>query len=155
MCFNTPQAALASLLLKEHVGIADLRCFAFATPPCADLSTAVRASSFVTSVVNCDDVVPRAALHNGRRFLEAVHVTPWRQSLPQLTAALVNDQLDEAEQDDSSPLRQHAAGLVRKAAEAQASAFGASIASVLESDAGEGKGVAGSSEKHAEESTEL
>jgi sn1-specific diacylglycerol lipase len=60
-------AAIVSILLREH--FPKMRCVAFATPACLDLSACVAAGAdvknpFMTSVVLHDDVVPRASRQN-------------------------------------------------------------------------------------------
>lgn len=55
-------AAVAAVLLRED--FPTLRCVAFATPPCLDLTACVSCAPYLTSIVLHDDVIPRASLQN-------------------------------------------------------------------------------------------
>ena len=55
-------AALLTLMLFSTVR--DVHCYAFAPPPCVDMTLAEAAESCVTSVVLRDDIVCRASRHN-------------------------------------------------------------------------------------------
>ena len=68
-------ATLATLLLRDALGpAADLHCYAFATCPCVDRTTATsaRVRADVTTVVHCDDAVTRWSLQNVRGLLAEI-----------------------------------------------------------------------------------
>eukprot|EP00947_MAST-08B_sp_MAST-8B-sp1_P001670 g1670.t1 len=89
-------ASLASVLLREAVGIQDLRCYAFATPPCCDEATAREAAAYVTSVVNADDVITRCSMHNGYDLVQHMRAADWKEDLEDLTEQLVAKELAES-----------------------------------------------------------
>lgn len=45
-------ACLLAILLKEDVGVSNVRAVGFATPPVIDLEAAIKAKDYVTSVVS-------------------------------------------------------------------------------------------------------
>jgi len=57
-------ASLLAVLLKEELGISKVRAYGFATPPVMDKISSLASKSYVTSVVNNADVVPRASVRN-------------------------------------------------------------------------------------------
>ena len=59
-------ATLLSILLKEELGLRNVRGIGFATPPVTDLKTAKRCSEYVLSVALQTDVVTVASLGNLR-----------------------------------------------------------------------------------------
>ena len=90
-------AALMALMFK-HASVADVTCYAFATPNCVDLTLADECSGYVTSVVFRDDIVARfspealALLHRevtGFDLQSALQkVSPSASGLPSLAGSL-------------------------------------------------------------------
>lgn len=57
-------ATLLAILLREELGIQHIRGIGFATPPVVDKITALKSTSYVTSMVHNQDVVPCASVGN-------------------------------------------------------------------------------------------
>jgi len=59
-------STILGILLKEHLPEIDLQVYAFATPPCCSRDASLACQSYITSVVNNNDCVPRMSLSNLR-----------------------------------------------------------------------------------------
>jgi len=57
-------AACVAMILKEELGIDDVFCYAYATPPVVDRCAAIHARDYIISLVNDRDVVCRTSLSN-------------------------------------------------------------------------------------------
>lgn len=80
-------AALAAAILHE-TSIPNLRCVAFATPPCLDFQGAEACQKFLTSIVLHDDVITRASLANVEDLRFRLQQIDWRSSFVKDTPKL-------------------------------------------------------------------
>lgn len=55
-------ATVCAIILREEHGASNVFCFAFAPPPAVSLFLAKKASTYVFSVVNNDDIIPRISM---------------------------------------------------------------------------------------------
>lgn len=76
-------AAIAAILIRnspevaKRIGTDDVTCVAFAPPPILTRDLAISCSSYVQSVVNRHDVVPRASLASFERLRQEMLATRW------------------------------------------------------------------------------
>lgn len=76
-------AAIAAILIRnspevaKRIGTNDVTCVAFAPPPILTRDLALSCSSYVQSVVNRHDVVPRASLASFERLRQEMLATRW------------------------------------------------------------------------------
>ncbi|KAL4435196.1 hypothetical protein ABPG77_001878 [Micractinium sp. CCAP 211/92] len=68
---------LAVYLWNRGVGPDRLHCWAFETPACMDLQLAKACTAMVTSLVNCDDCVPRLCIRSFAGLLEELAAFDW------------------------------------------------------------------------------
>ncbi|KAK3233941.1 hypothetical protein CYMTET_55787 [Cymbomonas tetramitiformis] len=90
-------ACLTTLLFKKR-GLTNVKCYAYATPPCLTKELALGSRGMITSVTHCDDIVTRASLRNVKALMVAVgsiHEKNRRVSVTQLTQKLNTDETQE------------------------------------------------------------
>jgi hypothetical protein len=62
-------ASVASIILREEESMDNVFCFAYAPPPAVSLVLAQKSSSYVFSVVNNDDLIPRISMKQIKTFV--------------------------------------------------------------------------------------
>ena len=101
-------ATVLAVILREEVGMRDVRCVAYAAPPAVSRRLATLARDYVSCIVNGDDVIPRTSVGSLKNMgavlarLRALHsegdwaTTLDRQSFQDLYATAVTLKVEKA-----------------------------------------------------------